>query len=190
MTDLLGEARPNAQFLLPPAMMQQKLEVLKSEQTRLKGAGWLWSSPKSDVSEQRREELRVVDEHESRVLRLAKVMPETRNRKPLLPQLLLKANVVSVVARLVFTQSIATAICLAVKNGRSPACRPSIVRSSTRILPLSRRILSAPICSGRSMYLEPASSALARRAGPRSIVIEVTIAAASRATTMVRQTLT
>ena len=50
-------------------------------------------------------------------------------------------------------------------------------------------MLSAPMCSGRSMYFEPASSALARTAGPRSIVIDATMAAASSATTTVRQRL-
>ncbi len=43
--------------------------------------------------------------------------------------------------------------------------------------------------SGRSMYFEPASSALARTTGPRSMVIDATIAAASSATRTVRQRL-
>ena len=48
-------------------------------------------------------------------------------------------------------------------------------------------MFSAPMCSGRSMYFDPASSALARTAGPRSIVTDATIAAASSATSIVRQ---
>ena len=87
-------------------------------------------------------------------------------------------------------QSSDTASCLAVKNGRSPSCRPSIVRFSTRTFPVRRRILSDPICIGRSIYLEPSISAFCRAIGPRSTVTDETIAAASSATTSVRPRLT
>ena len=48
------------------------------------------------------------------------------------------------------SQSSPTSMRFAVKNGRSPACNPSIVRFSTRTLPVKRRMLSRPMCIGRS----------------------------------------
>ncbi len=85
------------------------------------------------------------------------------------------------------SQSIDTDRRLAVKNGRSPACRPSMIRSSTSTLPVSRWIRSAPMRSGRSMYFDPSVSARCLTAGPRSTVTDATIAAARSATTSDRQ---
>ncbi len=70
---------------------------------------------------------------------------------------------------------------LAFRKGRSVGVRPSMTRSSTWNAPRLSLMLKRPICIGRSRYFEPASSARFFTLGPRSIVSDAAIRAATMA---------
>ncbi len=71
---------------------------------------------------------------------------------------------------------------LALRNGRSVGCSPSMTRSSTSNVPVRSSTFRPPMCIGRSRYFDPAVSARLRSAGPRSIVSVATRTAATSAT--------